>query len=114
MDQAGGIVERFPENRQAGMLRFMEQGEQFGQADAFIRCHDLGAGHHHVADRELAEFEQIAHHHPLLRRQGRGFPLAFLDHLFQALADGSGVGIAAGDLPEQTHQRVIAHVRIMA
>ena len=109
MDQADGVIERVAEHRQARMLGLAEQFEQFGQSDTFVYRNDFGARHHHVGNPQFAETQQIAHQHALLGRKVGRFPLAFLDHLFQAFADCGRLRILAGDLSDQALYGMLAH-----
>ena len=70
------------------MLRLAEHAHQLVDGDGVLHRDDVGARHHDVLDRELAEAEDIAEHGALLRaeRVAAGFLAAgerVLDHLAQ-------------------------------
>src|SRR5262245_37099741 len=69
MDHAARIVERLAIDGQARVLGLAEHVHQLRDGRALVDRDDVGAGHHDVLDRELAEAQSAAEHAPLLRAQ---------------------------------------------
>ena len=69
MDHAARIVERLAIDRQARMLGLAEHAHQLVDGDAVVDGNDVGARHHDVLDRELAEAEDAAEHAAFLHAQ---------------------------------------------
>ena len=69
------------------MLRLPKDAHDLIDAGVFIHGDDVGARHHHVLDREVAEAEDVAEHGALLRaeriRRGLAAGERVLDHLAQ-------------------------------
>jgi hypothetical protein len=81
------IIQSFAINRKPRMLRVAEQRHETGERHLLLDRNDIGARNHDIGNQQLAEFEQVAEHQTFLRAQLLGLALAFLDHLFQALAN---------------------------
>ena len=110
MHQSCRIIQIFPVNRKARMLRLAKHRHQIGHAGAFFHRHDLGARHHHIGHLQFAKGQKIAQHHPFLGRQRQALPVAFLDHFLQAFAHGGTVGIhAAQHVHQPAEQSGFAH-----
>ncbi len=85
---AQGIVQGLSIDRKARMLRLAKESDRFGEGRLLFHGDDVGARHHHIRYRYLAEGEEICEHQALLRAQILGLAFALLDHLFEALAHG--------------------------
>ena len=59
MDHAARIIERLAIDRQPRMLGLAEHAHQLVDGDAVVHGDDVGARHHDVLDRELAEAEDV-------------------------------------------------------
>ena len=69
MDHAARIVERLVIDRQPRMLGLAEHAHQLVDGERVVDGDDVGARHHHVLDRELAEAQDAPEHAALLRAQ---------------------------------------------
>ena len=69
MDHAARIVERLVIDREPRMLGLAEHAHQLVDGDRVLDGDDVGARHHHVLDRQLAEPEDAPEHVALLAAQ---------------------------------------------
>ena len=69
MDHPARIIERFVIDRQPRMLGLAEHAHQLIDGDAVVDGNDVGARHHDVLDREIAEAEDATEHAAFLRAQ---------------------------------------------
>ena len=69
MDHPARIIERFAIDRQPRMLGLAEHAHQLVDGDAVVDGNDVGARHHDVLDRELAEAEDADEHAAFLHAQ---------------------------------------------
>ena len=70
VDHAARVVERLVIDRQPRMLGLAEHAHQLIDGDRVVDGDDVGARHHDVLDRELAEAQDAPEHAALLRAQG--------------------------------------------
>ena len=85
MDHAARIVERLAIDREPRMLGLAEHAHQLGDGHRVLHGDDVGARHHDVLDRELAEARDVEHG-ALLRAEGVAVAAPgqrVLDHLAQ-------------------------------
>ena len=69
MDHPARIIERLAIDRQPRMLGLAEHAHQLVDGDAVVDGNDVGARHHDVLDRELAEAEDATQHAAFLHAQ---------------------------------------------
>ena len=110
VDHAGHIVEIVAIDGQAAVPRLREGRHQIGERDILGHRDDFAARHADVADRALAEVEEVAQHGALDRREiagGRRLALALLDHLLDLVAERR-LALVAEQQPAQTAPQAAA------
>lgn len=86
MNHADGVIEAFPENRNARVTHARVKVQKLGDGLVLFDGHDVGARDHDLRNFRFTEFEHVEQHRPFLVRQGLDVPFSVC--FFRRLPDG--------------------------
>jgi hypothetical protein len=84
---ADGVIERIVVDDETRMAGTLEDAHKFTDRNVLLHIDDVGTRHHHVANPNFAQTQDVLEHAALFRREARLARRHFLEHVLEVRAD---------------------------